>query len=168
MAAMTAMGRWARQQWLAAAATAAAYGVAVAVPTDLVDTPLFSREIPPTWWARPSLAVSAVLVGLLAATYVSGREPAARSDHLSARTDVAESAQAERSLSGYLGGFLSFFAVGCPVCNKLVLLAVGYSGALTWFQPLQPLLQLLGIALLTWALRRRLSAAQYCPIPSTP
>ncbi|MGA8980983.1 MAG: hypothetical protein WB473_17890 [Pedococcus sp.] len=73
--------------------------------------------------------------------------------------------QDERSLGAYAGGFLSFFAVGCPVCNKLVLLALGYTGALTWFQPLQPVLQLLGFGLLAWALRRRLSAAQYCPVP---
>ena len=37
---------------------------------------------------------------------------------------------------------LAWFAVGCPVCNKLALLALGYSGAITWFTPVQPFLAL--------------------------
>jgi hypothetical protein len=50
------------------------------------------------------------------------------------------------------GGVLSFLAAGCPVCNQLVVLAVGTSGALNYyFRPLQPLpglasLILLGVA----------------------
>ena len=47
-----------------------------------------------------------------------------------------------------MGGALTFFAVGCPVCNKLVVLALGFSGALTYFAPLQPAL---GIAALAYA-----------------
>ena len=39
-----------------------------------------------------------------------------------------------------MGSMLSLFAVGCPICNKLVVMAVGVSGALNWFAPLQPLL----------------------------
>lgn len=163
MGSWTVIGTWGRKQWLVAAAAAVGYTLAVAVPTDLVDTPVFSREIPPTWWAWPSLVISAVLVGLLSATYVSEAEPTPGAD--GTREALPTSDQDERSLGAYAGGFLSFFAVGCPVCNKLVLLALGYTGALTWFQPLQPVLQLLGFGLLAWALRRRLSAAQYCPVP---
>ena len=33
------------------------------------------------------------------------------------------------------GWVLSFFAVGCPVCNKLVGLAAGVSGALSYWAP---------------------------------
>lgn len=163
MAAWSVIGSWGRRQWLVAAAAAIGYTLVVAVPTDLVDTPVFSREIPPTWWAWPSLVISAILVGLLSATYVSGPDSAQGSD--GDRADLLPAEPDERSLSAYAGGFLSFFAVGCPVCNKLVLLALGYTGALTWFQPLQPILQLLGFGLLAWALRRRLSAARSCPVP---
>ena len=60
---------------------------------------------------------------------------------------------------------LSFLAVGCPVCNKIALLALGYSGALQWFAPLQPVLALAGVALLAWALRARLRGAVTCPVP---
>ncbi len=62
-----------------------------------------------------------------------------------------------------MAGLLTFFAVGCPVCNKLVLLSLGAAGAVTWFQPFQPLLQVAAIALLTWALVRRLRNRASCP-----
>ncbi len=37
------------------------------------------------------------------------------------------------------------FAIGCPVCNKLVVLALGFSGALAYFEPIQPALALAGL-----------------------
>jgi hypothetical protein len=66
---------------------------------------------------------------------------------------------------GTVGGLLSFLAIGCPTCNKLVLLALGSSGAITWFEPLQPVLAVGGIALLGWALRRRLASEVSCAVP---
>ncbi len=125
----------------------------VAIPTDLIDTPLFSREIPPTWWAWPSLIVSSVLGGLVTATYVRPAQTRADEDRATPR-------------GSYAAGLLTFFAVGCPVCNKLVLLALGTAGAVTWFQPFQPLLQVLAVGLLAWALSRRLRTREACPLPS--
>ena len=61
---------------------------------------------------------------------------------------------------------LTLFAVGCPVCNKVVLLALGSSGALAWFEPIQPLLQLAAIGLLVWALLTRLNKAAVCAVPA--
>ena len=55
-----------------------------------------------------------------------------------------------------IGGLLTFLAVGCPTCNKLVLVALGTSGALSWFAPIQPVLGLAAVALLVVTLRRRL------------
>ena len=150
------MGPWTptvREVATALVATAL-FVLVVAVPTDLIDTPWFSREIPPTWWAWPSLVVSSVLGGLITATYV--RPP----------QDVAPSAERATTRSSYAAGLLTFFAVGCPVCNKLVLLALGAAGAVTWFEPFQPFLQLLAVALLAWALTSRLRARESCPVPS--
>ena len=59
---------------------------------------------------------------------------------------------------------LSVFAVGCPVCNKLVLLLLGTSGAMTWFAPLQPALAVLSVVGLAWALRIRWRATASCVV----
>ncbi len=48
---------------------------------------------------------------------------------------------------------LSVLAIGCPVCNKLVVLALGAGGALTHFAPVQPILGFLSLGLLAYALR---------------
>ena len=153
---LLALRDWGRRRWLAAAGAGVLGVLVVAVPTDLIDTPLFGREVPPTWWAWPALLVSAVLGGLLAASYV--REPEDGSP--------SEDREDRRTRTwGGAGGVLTFFAVGCPVCNKLVLLALGASGALTWFAPVQPALSLLAIGLLGWALRRRLLGQLACPAP---
>jgi hypothetical protein len=60
------------------------------------------------------------------------------------------------------GGLLAILAVGCPVCNKPVLLLAGTSGALGWFAALQPVLAALAIALLVAALVARLRAESRC------
>ena len=129
------------------ALAAGAFLVLIAVPTDLIDTRWFSREIPPTWWSWPSVLVTSVLSGLLASTYV--RAPT------DARTEASRR-------HGLAGGLLTFFAVGCPVCNKLVLVALGSAGATSWFAPLQPLLVVAGIVALALALRSRLTSRRQC------
>ena len=60
---------------------------------------------------------------------------------------------------------MSFFAVGCPVCNKVVILALGTTGARQWFEPLQPLLAVASIVLLVVAVRIRLRNQSSCPLP---
>jgi hypothetical protein len=54
-------------------------------------------------------------------------------------------------------------AVGCPICNKIVVLLLGVSGALTIFQPLQPVLALAAMVLLGYALFLRLRAVRAFP-----
>lgn len=155
----SALSSWGRRRWVAALAAWAATVVVVAVPTDLIDTPLFSREIPPTWWSWPALLLNGVLAGMLLATYVTER-----AEEPDQRPDGATGFSAGRRWGG-AGSVLTFFAVGCPVCNKLVLLALGTSGALTWFEPVQPVLSVLATAALGWALHRRLAAGMACPAP---
>lgn len=137
---------WPRRRRVVALLAAVATVALMGVSTAMIPNPVFGRAIPTTWWAWPALLVTAVLGGLLSATYVRGDaavEPASR--------------------AGLAGGLLSYLAVGCPVCNKLALLALGYTGALTWFAPVQPLLAVGGIALLAWALHVRLKGEIACP-----
>lgn len=149
--AVRALAGWPRNRWATAAAGAIVTALLVGMPTDVVPNPLFSRSVPVQWWNYPTLAVTALLAGIVLATYV--RTP-----------DAAGTPTAGRL--GSVGGVLSFFAVGCPVCNKLVLLLLGTSGALSYWAPLQPLVALASIGLLAEAALRRLATADACPTPT--
>jgi len=146
--------RWPARRWWVALGTAAFTIVFIAVPTDLIDTPMFAREVAPTPWSWPVLLLSAALAGLVTATYV-------------AHPDGAEPSRAVGRL-GMAGWVVTFFAVGCPVCNKLVLLALGTTGAMQFFEPVQPYLAAASIGLLGWALFVRLSREKSCRLPTTP
>lgn len=154
MTALAALRLWGRRRWFAAVGATVLGVLVVAVPTDLIDTPLFSRAVPPTWWSWPALLGSAALGGLLAASYVRN----------SGTGEVPDAPDRRVRAWGSAGGVLTYFAVGCPVCNKIVLLALGAGGALTWFAPVQPLLSLVALASLGWALRRRLRGELACSV----
>jgi hypothetical protein len=150
--AIAALRNWSPRRWWSAAVGAAVTGVTVGVPTDVIPNPVFGRPVAVTWWSYPVLVVTAVLGGLLIATYV--REPG-----------DAESEELDRpGRTGGIGGLLSFFAVGCPTCNKLVVVALGSTGALDWFAPAQPILAVVSIVLLAWALQARLRGQIACRI----
>lgn len=120
------------------------------VPTAVIDNPVFGRAIAPTAWSTPVLVATAVLGGLLVGTYVA-----------------APSALERRPTRvGAVGGLLAYLAIGCPVCNKVVLLALGTTGAVRFFAPVQPFLAVAGLGLTGWALRQRLRAESSCPRPT--
>lgn len=140
----------------------------VALPTALIPNPVFGRDVPPTVWAWPVLLLTAGLSGLLVGTYVRQAPPrtVGDSDHgTSGDLSPDEGDGVTQGRAGLIGGLLTFLAVGCPVCNKLALLALGYAGALQWFAPVQPFLAAGGIVLLVWALVRRLENDGACPLP---
>lgn len=145
------MRAWPARRWGVSIVSAVLTVLVVGIPTVLIPSPWFGRTVPPTWWSWPALLITASLSGLLTATYVRVGATAA-ADH--------------PSRSGLLGGFLTYLAVGCPVCNKVALLALGSAGAMQWFAPVQPVLALSGIALLGYALRRRLAGERACPVPT--
>ncbi|MFJ3712395.1 hypothetical protein OG204_14455 [Streptomyces sp. NBC_01387] len=157
----SALRHWQRHQWAAAGAGTLLTAVLVGVPTDVIPTPLFSRSVPVQGWNYPALAVTAALAGIVLSTYVRGPATSA--------TPTAPSAPdpATGGRLGSLGGILSFLAVGCPVCNKLVLLLLGASGALSYWAPLQPLVALASVVLLTEAALRRLAGQTACPVPAS-
>ena len=71
----------------------------------------------------------------------------------------------ERSAKiGSAGAFFSFLAVGCPVCNKVALIALGSTGAMQYFAPVQPYLALLGVLFLIYALQKRLVGESMCSV----
>ena len=125
------------------------YALAVGIPTGVVPSSLYTRMTPVQWWNYPVWAISAVLGGLVVATYVR------RPGDPSPRSGAGQA-------SG--GGLLAAFAVGCPVCNKLVVAAIGVSGAMTIWAPIQPLLGIVSILGLAWALRRRVRSGYACSV----
>lgn len=130
--------------------TALAVAVLIGVPTGVVETPWYTRMTPVLWWNYPVWALSSALSGALAATYVRDR------------TDQVPATDGGKTV---LGGMLSAFAVGCPICNKFVVAAIGVNGALNWFAPFQPLLAVVSLALLAYALWSRRQAAAQCRLP---
>ena len=150
---------WTGARWWFAVAMAFISALAIGLPTDVIPNPVFGRQGTPVEpWALPVLAVTAVLSGMLFATYYRREEPVGTDD----------SGELDRpSRFGTLGGLLSFFAVGCPICNKLVVIALGTSGALTWFAPVQPYLGVVALVLLAWALRMRLRGEVACSLPAS-
>ena len=151
MSSWAALRRWTWQRWLVAAVSGIALALLIAIPTAVIPSPVFGRAVCVTLWSYPVVALSGILGGMLIATYLRSAQPA--SDELD-----------RSSKAGLAGSLLSFFAVGCPVCNKLVLLALGASGALSVFAPIQPILAVASLALMTYALRARLRGELACPV----
>lgn len=140
---------WSKKRWFVASATAMATGLFISLPTAILKTPIFGREIPVTSWSVPVVIATSIFSGMLFATYVNNDN----------------SMKEERSLKvGGAGALFSFLAVGCPVCNKLVLIALGYSGAIQYFAPVQPYLAAAGILLLAYALQKRLIGESLCQV----
>lgn len=136
------------RSWLVAAAAAVATLVLIGIPAAIIGNPFFIRMLP----VRPQdyviWVMTGILAGLVAGTYAlpAGGRP---------------------QVKVVSGGFLSFLAVGCPICNKLVLLLLGTSGALTYFAPAQLFIGIASIGLLGWALHMRVQAVNRtcCAIP---
>lgn len=159
--ALRAPALWPPARWGAALAAAVLTALAAGLPTAVIPNPVFGRTVPTTWWAYPVLAVTAVLGGLLLATYVRigaerGSEP-----------PEPDGRERRRRRLGTAGGLLSFLAVGCPVCNKVVLLLLGTSGAMTVWAPVQPVLAVASVVLLAVATAQRLAGEVACgSVPS--
>ena len=129
------------------------------IPTRLITTPMFSRVVPTSPQDYAIWIVSALLLGPLLSLMTLYPMPSRKA------------AQGKGSLLGsgraFAGTLLTFFSVGCPVCNKVVVLLLGLGGAMTLFNPLRPFLGLASIVLLGITLFLRVRALRYgCRLPS--
>jgi hypothetical protein len=147
---LTAVMLWPAKRWAAAVIAAIATFFIIGIPTAVIENPVFGRAVGVTSWSMPVLIATSVLSGMLFATYV--RMDEVITDESSAKV-------------GSIGGFLAYLAVGCPVCNKLVLIALGSTGAIQYFGPVQPYLGAAGLLLLMYALRKRLVNEAQCSLP---
>ena len=129
--------RGAPQFWLRTFFWSLVFATAIGVPTVLVDSPFFQRMTPSTWWNYVLWVASALLSGAIMALR---KHPG------------AQTCKVEGSAMG--SGALAYLAVGCPICNKIVVAVLGVSGALNYFAAVQPLIGILSITLMVLTLRR--------------
>lgn len=168
---LIALSLWTPRHILIALVATVGVAVLIGLSSVLIPNPIFGRDIPPVWWNYPVWILTSVFSGMLIATYVAPDSSDAGEDAPAPGTDPdpdpGPDPGAQRSgRMGLAGGVLTWFAVGCPVCNKIALLALGYSGALTWFAPVQPYLALVGLVLTGVALNWRLRGQVSCPVPT--
>ena len=137
--------------WLRGIPYALVAAVIIGVPSDLIDTPIFGRPVAVRPVDYVIWAITSALIGLIFAIR------------------VAPDPEVGEDVRPVWGGFVSFLAVGCPVCNQAVVALVGTSGALSWWAPVQPIVGIAAIVILLFALKRRLETYQLeaCPIPET-
>ena len=156
---LAALLTWSVRRWVVAVAVASGTYAFFGLSTAVLANPVFGRSVPPTTWAPDVLIATAILSGLLTATYVRNDGPAPiRLEAVGAAGEPATGSRSARA--GAVGSLLAYLAIGCPVCNKVALVLLGTSGALTIWAPLQPLLALasLGLLAVTLAWRLRLRA----------
>ncbi len=139
--------------WLTAlVATLASFAI-LGIPTAVIPNPWFIRMTPTEPFNVATMVLSAPLMGVLTATYL-------------ARPTGASPAPAEGGGRATIGGVAAYLAIGCPICNKIIVAALGVSGALNAFAPVQPLIcagsVLLLSATLIWRLRRRAEDCVRC------
>jgi hypothetical protein len=132
----------------------------IGVPTDIVPNPVFGREVPVRPWEPWVLLATSVFTGLWFGLQRARRVVAA---------DGSVSGE-DSSAPAFSAAGLALFAVACPVCNKIVLIALGTSGALGIWEPLQPWLAAISLVALfgavTYAARRRPCVDGSCRVGS--
>jgi hypothetical protein len=135
--------------WLRAIPITVVAALVIAIPADLLDNRFFGRPVAPRPIDYVILAVTAGLIGLI----------------LAIRPPVSQITDSQERRTMW-SGFVSFLAVGCPVCNQAIVALVGTSGALSWWAPVQPVVGMFAVALLVWTLQQRLRTYQLtaCPI----
>lgn len=111
-----------------------------AIPTAVIPNPVFVRMTPVRVQDYVFLAASSALIGLVFSTFGVPK--------------AAVSCQS-RAVGG---GLLSTLAIGCPICNHVVVALIGITGALTYWAPLQPVVGAAAIVILVWTLHKRMQA----------
>jgi predicted membrane protein len=128
----------------------------IGLPTVLIPNRFFIRMTPTSPQDYVIWVISVALIGpvmALATLYPTGS------------TKSASSLAGKGSGRALTGTLLSIFSVGCPICNKLVVLFLGLAGAMTFFNPLRPLLGIASIVLLAGTLFLRVRVLRHgCPV----
>ena len=164
--------------WLLSAAYAVIVALFIGLPTVLIPNSFFMRMTPTSPIDYVVWIASDALIGPLLALmtlYPTGAPLAVRGASVAPSADIGDgtaSSGVEAASGGapggwrtLIGGIFSYFSVGCPVCNKIVLLFLGASGAMSIFNPLRPFLGASAVALLAVTLYLRVRTLRHgCPV----
>jgi hypothetical protein len=134
--------------------------VAFGLVSAIIPNPVFGRQIPPEPFAIWVWLASAPLMGIVGATYTAPARPTtAVATPLRSQGAATTGAERGGTTLGTIGSFGAFLAIGCPVCNKIALVLLGASGAMTVYAPLQPVIGgaslLLLMGTIAWRFRLR-------------
>jgi hypothetical protein len=131
--------------------------VAFGLVSAIIPNPVFARQVPPEPFAIWVWLVSAPLMGLVMATYTTPAPRTVGTTPLRMIDAPDPGVEAGRGTAlGTIGSFGAFLAIGCPVCNKIALVLLGASGAMTMYAPIQPFIGAASLALLAGTLAWRL------------
>jgi len=168
--------------WLLSAAYAVIAALFIGLPTVLIPNSFFMRMTPTSPIDYLVWIASDALIGPLLALmtlYPASAPLVVRGAAAAPSVDAGggmESSSMEMASDGasgsasggwrtLIGGIFSYFSVGCPVCNKIVLLFLGASGAMSIFNPLRPFLGASAVALLAVTLYLRVRTLRHgCPV----
>ncbi len=101
------------------------------IPTALIPTTIFLRQIPANFFDYIFLFATSSLIGVYVSLSFSNKKQ-------------------DRSAYGILSGTVaSLFAFGCPICNALLVSLFGSTALLVYFEPFRPILGAISIAILS-------------------
>jgi hypothetical protein len=142
---------WTRSQWKAAGWVYLIALVLMGVIGETLPGASLGRKVPVEWWNYLTLAVSPVLIALIAGTFLAGGQS-------------KRSRRAGKTSTG-TGAAAGTLAMACPVCNPLAIPLFGASGVLSFLAPERGIIALASIALLVLTLLLRLRTTSACQLP---
>ncbi|ELY46464.1 hypothetical protein [Natronorubrum tibetense] len=140
--------------------TAAAIGVFLlfGLVTGLIPNPLYVRMVPRTPVDYLFLTLTALLAGVYTAQRLTTEVVGPDFEDADESGSDGTKGEDRLAIGGLVGGFL---AVGCPICNVVLLALFSSSALMTYFDPLRPALGALSVALLAGLIYVRHSRS--CP-----
>lgn len=143
-----------RRQWKVAGWTYLAALLVMGGVGETLPGASLERVVPVAWWNWVTLAISPVLIGLIAATFVPERQP--------------KRSRVRGATGAGMGSVVGTVAMACPACNPIAIPLFGSAGVLSFLAPERGLIALLSVGLLAVTLVLRFRTARTCLLLNPP